>query len=212
MAKKHVEYLKNTSLIDRIISDFPAVANIFLDFSEKWDYIGNFTYSEKAFIVNSMQPAPIQADVDEFLGLSPMINLQIKKYKIYTLFNVEPIVISSNIGHTQTDMLKINPDGLYDILLTPQAGLQVWFGQDVGVITGGSLKKEAAVVYGEELLTKFWKVVEIELNLSKIFAQCSLFSGVNQEKFLIELGFIPDALSEGWWVKYLIPDIQKLDL
>ena len=190
-------------LVTAVELDFPAVSNILVSFPEKWELVGSFHRQDDLRVYAAGLPRSQESPRrDQFHGLSPEINLTLKTYRPYKLFEPWPQPVLPMVWDMARQEGRIVKGGRLDVRLQPIAEAQAWTGRIFGVLWECYAYETRRRDRWQEELATFWQAVETDMNVAKIFThpQDPAFSE-GYPDFLAALGYQPDRDFPEWWSK-----------
>lgn len=190
-------------LITAAAIDYPAASEIVVSFPQEWELVYAIRTGWKPLYVAGLSRSVEPSRCDNFHGLSPEINRSLTSYRLYKLF--EPrVILQFHIAWNsyQSQGRLIGGAGL-KVHLQPLGQAQIWQGETYGLIWEGYLfDAYRHRPNWPETLAAFWRAVEMDLNVTKIFTQPQepTFTDGSPE-FLSRIGYAPDPEFERWWSK-----------
>jgi hypothetical protein len=178
-------------------------SEILVSFPELWEQVSSFKRGNIPLYVAGFPPSQERSWGDHFFGLSPEINRSLTTYRQYKLFEPQTTHLFVVEWNSYLGQGRIIGGGRTQVHLQPLGQAQMWKGEKFGVLWecyffGG---RRGGVNWQEELMT-FWRAVEGDMGVSKIFTQPqepTFPEGYTD--FLRRLGYAPDPEFERWWSK-----------
>jgi hypothetical protein len=191
-------------LIDVVSADYPDATEILVSFPNEWELVNQIKHRDAKFYMAAMPSRQERPRPDQFHGLSPEINLQLNTYRMYRFFEPWPMptIIVAWDEDTGECWVEGERDPKVQLNLLGQA--QAWLGQKVAVLWEAYLNEATKIRLDldKNLIYQFWKAVEDDVGVSKIFTQPHELTWEHgYTDFLGEMGYGPDQKYSKWWSK-----------
>lgn len=182
--------------------DYPAATEFLVSFADQWELVKTLNRPESHLYVAVLPNEPVEVTRDHFHGLPPEINLALGTYRQYQLFEPWPeytLGISLEAGAARGSVTGASG---FTVVLKPFAEAQVWKGPTVAVLWDCIMREVSRPSNWLEELTAFWKAVEVDTDVAKIYTlPVDAAFEVGYKDFLIEIGYSPDKTYTDWWSK-----------
>jgi hypothetical protein len=202
MAKETEPPVLTQKLIAAARADYPAAAEILVSFPNDWTLVHAFKRDELPLYVAGMPPSQERGRADHFFGLSAEINRSLTTYRLYKLFEPWPRPVVPVVWDQVRGEGRVLPGGRLEVQLQPLGQAQAWYGPRDAVLWECYVPETRRVATWQEELTQFWRAVEADLGVSRVFTlprEPTFVEGYTE--FLAGLGYAPDAAFPQWWSK-----------
>lgn len=188
-------------------ADYPAVSEISVSFPDQWEYLQSISLGNSPVYLAAMPPSRLQPQRDRFFGLSAEINVELTAYRLYRLFQPWPMPQLTIRWDYLNEKGQVESVDDLKLRLEPVGQAQAWIGQTAGVLWECYLFERANERDRLDELVNFWRVVESDMGVVKIYTPPHepTFQN-NYQDFLYQLGFRADPEHTSWWLKTISQD------
>lgn len=187
-------------LITAVPVDFPEAREVLVSFPDEWELLGSFRHADTPLYAAAFPWEEERPRREHFYGLSPEINLSLNKYRHAQLFRPWPQPVIRVAWDAVVGEGRVLPGGHLNIRLEPMAQAQVWVGDTYAVLWECYLFDSSRRKVWQNDLIQFWRVVEQDMGVSKIFTQPrDPAYPTGYTDLLAGLGYGPDSEFPQWW-------------
>lgn len=181
---------------------YPTAAGVRVSFPDKWEFVETVQHQKTKLYVAGFPIERSFTGREHFEGLGPEINVDLVFYRLYKFFRPWPtpqVNIEWNASQRHGTITDFQG---WQVQMQPVGQAQAWFGVNAALLWECYLEDSRREENDPERLASLWRVVEKDVRSPKLYTlpHEPSFDG-DYPEFLKDLGYQPDADTQGWWSK-----------
>lgn len=191
-------------LVDIAARDYPEAERVLVSFPDQWEHIETLQTEGQPLYVAGFPIERAFNGREHFEGLPPEINVNLVLYRLYKFFQPWPmpqVTVEWDAGQRRG---RVTDSQGWRVRMQPIGQAQAWFGLTHAVVWECFLEESRLEENDPARLASLWRIIEKDVGAPKLLTlpHEPAFHG-DYPAFLKELGYQPDATTQGWWSKDL---------